>query len=68
MTDQQKLSKAIQDEIHRCDMRELALNSLRFNTWVRNGNPSLGIEERLDRQIIASIPDDAELRDKPFTH
>jgi len=64
MTDQQKLSKAIQDEIHRCNMRELALNSLRWRHYWDDMPDGCNI----DAKIIASIPDDAEMREKPFTH
>ena len=69
MTNEQKLTLAIQNEIAENNMRELALNSLRFRTWAqcvrdRLDHP-LRIEERLDMEIIASIPDDAQLREIP---
>lgn len=69
MTDEQKLSLAIQREVGANDMRTLALNSLRFKTLLGCSNiKTLGKDEaahveseiqRIDGYIIASIPDDS---------
>lgn len=61
MTNEQKLSKAIQNEIGKRSMRELALNSLRYTLISGILKTTQSEEIAIDARIIASIPDDAEI-------
>lgn len=77
MTDDQKLTLAIQNEIACRSMRELALNSLRFNFLKplsiidqlgKSEAEFLKYEiEQIDKRIIASIPDDYRMFPKQLS-